>query len=68
MINDGDVIDLPLRSNQQTITDVGPLAMPVTGKVEGEGFHGFTDHGKLTVTQAYPGFLTVRSVTKNIVA
>jgi len=67
-VNDGAVVDMPLRSNDETILDVGPLARPVTGKLEGEGFHGFTAHGKLTVTQAHPGYLTVRSVTKDIVA
>lgn len=66
--NDGPVIDVPLRSNDDTFFDEGPLARPVTGKVEAEGMHGFTDHGRLTVTQTYPGFMTVRSVTKSVVA
>lgn len=66
--NGGETIDLALRSNEDTLLDTGPLARRFTGKVEAEGMHGFTDHGKLTVTQVSPGFLTVRSVTKNIVA
>lgn len=66
--NGGGVIDLPLRSNAETILDRGPLAAPFTGKLEAEGMHGFTDHGKVTVTQAFPGRMTVRSLTKNIVA
>ncbi|AID30811.1 hypothetical protein MCHK_3004 [Mesorhizobium huakuii 7653R] len=66
--NDGPVINVPLRSNDDTFFDEGPLARPFTGKVEAEGMHGFTEHGRLTVTQIYPGFLTVRSVTKSVVA
>lgn len=66
--NDGPIINLPLRSNADTTADEGPLARPLTGKVEAEGMHGFTDHGSLTVTQTFPGHLTVRSVTKNVVA
>lgn len=66
--NDGDVVDVPLRTNADTILDEGPLTRKFTGKAEAEGMHGFTDHGKLTVTQLYPGYLTVRSVTKNVVA
>jgi len=65
--NGAPAVDLPLRSNQDTILDEGPLARPVTGYAEAEGMHGFTDHGRLTVTQLHPGPLTVRSVTKNIV-
>lgn len=67
-VNDGDTIDLPLRSNAETITDTAPLADPVTGEIEAEGMHGFSRHGQITVTQTVPGALTVRSVTKNIVA
>lgn len=66
--NGGPTVALPIRSNQDTILDEGPLARPFSGTVEAEGMHGFTDHGKLTVTQTYPGFLTVRSVGKNIAA
>lgn len=66
--NDGPVIDVPLRSNDDTYFDEGPLARPFTGKAEAEGMHGFTDHGRLTLTQTYPGYLTVRSVTKSVVA
>jgi hypothetical protein len=66
--NDGPLIDLPLRSNEDTILDEGPLARPVDGRIEAEGMHGFTRHGRLTVTQTFPGKLTVRSVTKNMVA
>jgi hypothetical protein len=66
--NDGPVVDLPLRTNQDTILDEGILARPFTGHAEAEGMHGFTDHGRLTVTQLFPGTLTVRSVTKNIAA
>lgn len=67
-VNDGDIVNLALRSNADTITDEGPLVRPVTGRIEAEGMHGFTTHGQLTVTQAFPGYLTVRSVTKNVVA
>ena len=66
--NDGPVHDLPLRSNAGMVTDTPPLQNLVTGDVEAEGMHGFSRHGKLTVTQAYPGFLTVRSLTKNVAA
>ncbi|MER8380711.1 hypothetical protein [Mesorhizobium sp. M1399] len=66
--NDGPVIDVPLRSNDDTFFDEGPLSRPFTGKAEAEGMHGFTDHGRLTLTQTYPGFMTVRSVTKSVVA
>lgn len=65
--NDGPVRNVGLRTNQDTIFDEGPLARPFTGKVEAEGMHGFTDHGKLTVTQTFPGHLTVRSATKSVV-
>ncbi len=67
-VNDGEFIPLPLRANDDTFLDEGPLARPVSGKIEAEGMHGFTDHGRLTVTQTFPGRLTVRSVTKNVVA
>jgi hypothetical protein len=66
--NDGDTVDVPLRSVQDTIADEGVLARPFTGTAEAEGMHGFTAHGSLTVTQNFPGFLTVRSVTKDIAA
>lgn len=66
--NDGAAVNLPLRTNADTILDEGPLARPFTGKAEAEGMHGFTDHGTLTVTQTFPGHITVRSATKNIVA
>lgn len=66
--NEGPVIDVPLCSNDDTFFDEGPLARPFTGKVDAEGMHGFTDHGRLKLTQSYPGFLTVRSVTKSVVA
>jgi hypothetical protein len=66
--NGGPVFDVPLRSNAETVTDTPPLQDLVTGDVEAEGMHGFSRHGRLTVTQAYPGFLTVRSVTKNVAA
>lgn len=67
-VNGGNAIDLPMRSNEDTILDEGILTRPFTGNVEADGMHGFTDHGRLTVTQLFPGYLTVRSVTKNIVA
>lgn len=67
-VNDGPVIDVPLRTNDDTFFDQGPLARPFTGKVEAEGMHGFTDHGRLTLTMTYPGFWTIRSVTKSVVA
>lgn len=67
-VNDGETVSLPLRTNDDTFLDEGPLARPVSGRIEAEGMHGFTDHGRLTVTQEFPGALTVRSVTKNIVA
>lgn len=66
--NDGAIEDLALYSNDETILDIGPLARPFTGKVEAEGMHGFTEHGRLTITQTYPGRFTVRSVTKNVAA
>jgi len=66
--NDGPVFDLPLYSNAETITDKGPLERPFTGKVEAEGMHGFNRTGKARVTQAFPGRLTVRSVTKTVAA
>lgn len=66
--NDGDAINLPLRSNAGTIADEGPLARPFTGRVEAEGMHGFTDHGQVTLTQTYPGRLTVRALTKTVAA
>ncbi len=66
--NDGETFEVPLRSNAETVTDTGPLAMPVTGRVEADGMHGFTPHGKLTITQLWPGGLTVRSVEKDIAA
>lgn len=66
--NDGPVIDVPLRANNDTFFDEGPLARPFTGKVEAEGMHGFTDHGRATITQSFPGFMTVRSVTKSVAA
>lgn len=66
--NDGETVDVPLWKNDEITLDEGPLARPFTGKAEAEGMHGFTEHGKLTVTQLYPGTLTVRSLTKNIVA
>jgi len=66
--NDGPVAALPLRNNNDTYFDEGPLARPFTGKVEAEGMHGFTDHGRVTVTQTYPGFMTMRSVTKSVAA
>lgn len=67
-VNDGAIVDVPLWNNEEIVLDQGPLARPVTGKVEADGMHGFSDHGRLTITQLYPGFLTVRSVTKNIAA
>ena len=66
--NDGETFEVPLRSNAETIADTGPLAMPVTGKCEAEGMHGFTAHGRLTVTQLWPGALTIRSIAKDIAA
>jgi hypothetical protein len=66
--NGGPLINLPLRSNADTITDTPVLSVPVTGTVEAEGMHGFTREGKLTVTQQFPGRLTVRSLTKNVAA
>lgn len=66
-VNGAPPVNIPLRANSDFITDTGPLARPYTGKIEADGMHGFTDHGKLTVTQLFPGHLTVRRVTKNIV-
>jgi hypothetical protein len=66
--NDGPIVDLSLRTNDDTIFDEGPLARPFSGKVEAEGMHGFTDHGRVTITQVYPGFMTMRSVTKSVAA
>lgn len=66
--NDGAVADVPLWDNDDVSLDEGPLARPFTGKAEAEGMHGFTEYGKLTVTQLYPGKLGVRSVTKNVAA
>lgn len=66
--NDGEIVDMALHANDETMLDQGPLATPVTGKLEAEGMHGFTDHGKVTITQVAPGKLTVRSLTKNIAA
>ena len=59
--------DMPLASNDETILDRAPLDAPFTGLCEAEGMHGFTDAATLTVTQLRPGFLTVRSVTKDVV-
>lgn len=66
--NGGDAIDVPMRSNADTIVGEGPLARPFTGRVEAEGMHGFSADGTLTVTQNFPGAITVRSATKNVVA
>jgi hypothetical protein len=66
-VNGGQAIEVSLHPNRDFLTDAGPLAQPVSGKVEADGMHGFTDHGKLTVTQLHPGHLTVRSVTKSVV-
>lgn len=66
--NGGATVDVPLWNNAEVELDQGPLARPYSGKAEAEGMHGFTEHGKLTVTQLWPGRLTVRSVTKNIAA
>ncbi|MEP4862612.1 MAG: hypothetical protein ABJ117_18280, partial [Alphaproteobacteria bacterium] len=66
--NGAAAVNLPLRANMDTITDTAPLDAPVTGDIEAEGMHGFTRHGRLTVTQIFPGKLTVRSVTKNVAA
>lgn len=66
--NDGPVFNLPLQSNAQTTTDMGPLAQPVTGRIEAEGMHGFNKTGRMRVTQTFPGRMTVRSVTKTIAA
>src|SRR5690606_38943982 len=66
--NGGAAVDVPMFRNDEIVLPFAPLATPFTGKAEAEGMHGFTDHGRLTVTQLYPGSLTVRSVTKNVVA
>ncbi|MCE7026426.1 hypothetical protein [Jiella avicenniae] len=59
--------DMPLAANDETILDRAPLDAPFTGFCEAEGMHGFTDAATVTVTQLRPGFLTVRSVTKDVV-
>lgn len=66
--NGAEPVNVPLRSAEDTITDTPPLDAPVTGKATAEGMHGFTRTGQLTVTQVFPGRLTVRSVTKDVVA
>ena len=66
--NDSPAFNMPLRRLDEVIFDEGPLASPVTGRIEAEGMHGFTRHGRLTVTQLFPGKLTVASVSKDVAA
>ncbi|MGE4340273.1 MAG: hypothetical protein AB7E55_30620 [Pigmentiphaga sp.] len=65
-VNDAPAFNVPLRSNADTIMDEGPLARPVTARIEVEGMHGFSRHGRSRITQLFPGRLTVRSVQKDI--
>lgn len=67
-VNGGEAVDVPMFRHDEISLDFAPLDNPFTGKAEAEGMHGFTKHGRLTVTQLFPGALTVRSVTKNVVA
>lgn len=67
-VNDGPVTPLSLVNTGELILGQGPLERPFTGTVEAEGMHGFTKHGQMTVTQSYPGRMTVRRVSKDVVA
>ncbi|TCD15145.1 hypothetical protein [Oricola cellulosilytica] len=66
--NGAAAVDIPLHSNDSVTTDTGPLDQPVTGRIEAEGMHGFTEDGTLTVTQLHPGRLLVRAVQKDVAA
>lgn len=66
--NDGPVETMSLVTNAGLIMGEGPLARPFTGTIEAEGMHGFTSHGQSTITQSYPGKLTLRRNSKDIVA
>lgn len=66
--NGGEAQNLSMVNNDALIMGEGPLARPFTGQAEAEGMHGFTVDGQSTVTQTFPGSLTVRRVSKDIVA
>jgi hypothetical protein len=66
--NGGEAQNLSMVNNDALIMGQGPLARPFTGAVEAEGMHGFTAEGQSTVTQTFPGTLTVRRASKDIVA
>lgn len=66
--NGDEARNLSMINNDALILGQGPLARPFTGTVEAEGMHGFTAEGQMTVTQTFPGKLTVRRASKDIVA
>lgn len=66
--NGGEAQNLSMVTNDALVLGQGPLARPFTGTVQAEGMHGFTAEAQTTVTQTFPGSLTVRRVSKDIVA
>lgn len=66
--NGGEAQNLSMVDNDALIMGQGPLARLFTGTVEAEGMHGFTADAQTTVTQIFPGSLTVRRVSKDVVA
>lgn len=63
--NGCDPVDLPLHANRDMVFDT--LPEPKTGVIHAEGWPGWTEAAQVTVTQLFPGKLTVRGVRKDVV-
>ncbi|MGE0212292.1 MAG: hypothetical protein AB7S41_11405 [Parvibaculaceae bacterium] len=68
--NGGAAYDVPLMNfnDESTPLDSTPQDRPFSGRKRLEGFRGWTQEGKVTVTQLQPGRLKVRALAKEIAA
>lgn len=66
--NGGEVENVPLLDLDNQPMDTPLSALPFTGRRLVDKLPGFTPTAQFTVTQVFPGRLTVRSVTKEIAA
>lgn len=66
--NGGPAQNVPLLDADVSPMDTPLSELPFTGRRRVENLLGFTETAQLTLTQLFPGRLTVRSVTKEIAA
>lgn len=66
--NGGETENVPLLDMDNQPMDTPLSALPFTGRRRIEGMPGFTETAQFTITQVFPGRLTVRAVNKEIAA